>query len=97
MEELDGQQGAEMQERREIICVKIGGKGYSVGDERAPNIVLDAIGVISAPVRVIELQWSDGIRETILPSINDRINFRHKPAARQLIEVPRLDTSRLVV
>ena len=88
MSELDGQQ-----EARKVIWAKIGDKAYKLGDERTPGIVLDAIGVASAPVRVVELKWSDGINDTILPSISDRLSFRHERVEPRLIEIPRLDTS----
>jgi len=88
MSELDGQP-----EKRVVIWAKIGDKAYKLGDERTPNITLGAIGVASAPVRVVELKWSDGINDTILPSISDRLSFRHERVEPRLIEIPRLDTS----
>ena len=96
MSELDGQIDTAArygQEMRKVIWVKVGDKPYSVGDERTPGIVLTAIGVASAPVRVVELKWSDGINDTILPCISDRLVFRHERVEPSLIEIPRLDTT----
>lgn len=84
--------------KREITQVNVGGKVYGLGDTRnpgVPDVTINGIGVTYMPTRVVELLWSDGMRDTILPSLNQAITIRHREVQPKLIEIPNLDTSNL--